>query len=205
MSRVEPNQREIVGYSFTDDAKKAAWIDLVHSIAKWIDDNNLSSDIVFHGTSTKRSRDILKHGMRPTDITHAIAEGSLNDTGSFWGDIYTASAYAEDTIKERDPGYEPVLLIARTAELEEAFNLQPDLATLDFPLKGLTKLDDKDLANEWLHHHRMKTWAQGLSDLGAIIAIHDEYLDPEFMQPIKSKADFEEISRAEEAVRSFNP
>lgn len=203
MARIEPNQRDIIGFSFDNEEKRAKWIDLVKTIANWVEDNDLAHSFVFHGTSSKRAADILEDGMKPTDITHAISEGSLNDTGSFWGDIYTASAYAEDTIKERDPGYEPVLLIARTAELEEEYDLRPDLATLDFPLKGLTKLEDKELADDWINHHSMKTWPQGLSDLGAIIAIHDGYLDPAYMKPIKSKADFEEISRllrAEEAT-----
>lgn len=197
MNRIEPNQREIIGYSIKDENKKAQWIDLIKSIAKWVEDNNLAHDVVFHGTSSRRALNILENGMKPTDITHAISEGSLNDTGSFWGDVHTASAYAEDTIAERDPDSIPVLLMAYTAELEEDFDLRPDLATLDFPLKGLTKLDEKEVYDNWINNHRTLTWKQSLNELGAIIAVHDHILDPDYMRMITAKEDLNYLPKIE--------
>lgn len=197
MNSIEPNQREIVGYSIKDENKKAQWIDLVKSVAKWVEDNDLTNEVVFHGTSSRRALNILEDGMRPTDIAHAISEGSLNDTGSFWGDVYTASAYAEDTIAERDPDATPVLLMAYTAELEEDFDLRPDLATLDFPLKGLTKLDDQTVYDKWINNHRTLTWQQSLTDLGAMIAVHEQSLDPDYMRMITSKEDFNHLRKIE--------
>ena len=202
MSRVEPNQREIVGYSFTDDAKKSAWIDLVHSIAKWVEDNNLSNEVIFHGTSNTRADDILENGMVPTDIIHAIAAGSFNDAGSFWGDIHTAAAYAEDTVAERDPGSEPVILMANVPDLEAEFQLLPDLATLDFPMKGLTKLDDQAVYDNWINNHRTLAWQQSLAELGAIIAVHDEPLPPAYIQDIRTKADFEAMFHSKQVIES---
>lgn len=195
MSKVEPNQREIVGYSFLDDTKKAEWIRLVHSIAKWVEDNNLSDEVVFHGTSLARAENIMEHGMYPTDVVHAISDGGLHDTGSFWGNVFTASAYAEDTIAERDLTGSPVLLMAYTNELEHDFDLRPDLATLDFPLNGLTKLDDTIVYNNWINNHRTLNWKQSLTDLGAIIVIHDEKLEPEYLRMIKTDSDFKSFCR----------
>lgn len=197
MTTSEPNQRDIIGYSIKDANKKAEWIDLVKTIATWVEDNDLSHAVVFHGTSARRALNILEDGMEPTDITHAISEGSLNDTGSFWGDVYTASAYAEDTIAERDPDATPVLLMAYTAELEEDFDLRPDLATLDFPLKGLTKLDDQAIYDNWINNHRTLTWQQSLTDLGAMIAVHEHSIDPDYMRMITSKEDFNRICKIE--------
>jgi len=181
---VELDQREIVGYSLVDPEARDRWISLVRGISRWIEETGQKDKVVFHGTSRRLLPRILEEGMEPTDVELAVGplEGMVQ--GSFWGDVHTASAYAEDTVFEREgkgePGLgEPVLLAVRTDSLEEDCLLYPDLATLDFPMKGLTRLDEPEVQEAWIKGFRGMDWRDGLRDLGAIVATHDFYLDPD--------------------------
>jgi len=197
----EPDQRDIIGYSIADEDERKEWNALIRFIADWIEENDLSNAIVFHGTSSGRAEDIMQNGMNPTDAT--FATNDADSEGSFWGDVYTAAAYAEDTVQERDGDGRPVLLMAYTDDLEELCELAPDLATMDFPLKGLTRLSDDDVMQKWLAHHTTLSWRDSLTDLGAIVALHEFELDPNCMQRITSRNDFENAVRGLEAASSF--
>lgn len=180
----EPDQRDIVGYSLVDPEARNRWIALVRGLSQWIDDEGLKDKVVFHGTSRRLLAKILEDGLEPTDVELAVGPLSGMFQGSFWGDVQTAAAYAEDTVKEREgkgePGCgEPVLIAVLTDRLEKDCLLYPDLATLDFPMKGLTRLDDPEVQEDWLKGFMDKDWRDGLRDLGAIVATHEFYLDPD--------------------------
>lgn len=176
----EPDQRAIVGYSVSDPEARAEWIALVRGLSAWIDAEGLRDKVVFHGTSLGKLRKIRRGGMEPTDISLASEPFGGPDAGSFWGDVHTAAAYAEDTVKERSNGKGKPVLVAVLAEtLERDCLLYPDLATLDFPLKGLTRLDDPAVSEAWLNGFRGMDWRDGLRDLGAIVATHQWALDPD--------------------------
>ena len=190
----EPDQRDIIGYSLKDPQSKQAWIELISKIQDWLRDNDLEEDILFHGTSLSRAEDILKYGFNPTDITLSVTQEMGYDAGSFWGNVLTASAYADDTCENRNPDSRPVLLAVSAEALEEECLLYPDLATLDMPLKGLTKLDDPEISELWLSTFSVDydspedilTWEDGLRDLGAIVAVHDVILPQEMFHKVDS-------------------
>lgn len=116
--------------------------------------------------------------MEPTDASLAVDVPRGLANGSFWGDVHTAAAYAEDTVHERDCGGEPVLLAILTETLEADCAVYPDLATVDFPLEGLTRLGDPGVRDRWNEGFRDMDWRDGLRDLGAIVATHDLPLSP---------------------------
>lgn len=165
----EPDQREIIGYSIDDPDRKGEWISLVRGISELMDD--AVHEILFHGTSIKRLPAILKKGIRATDVGLAIVDGQGDDRGSFWGDVHTAAAYAEDTARVRDSSL-PVLVAIRTEELLADCALHPDLATLDFPLKGLTRLSEPGVYDKWARNFRTLSWKDALDDLRAVVATH---------------------------------
>lgn len=192
----EPDQTTIVGYSIDDPDRKAQWIALVRAVAEMVDETGQACEIVFHGTSLKRARDILVNGLRPTDIHVAVAPENGEDQGSFWGDVQTAAAYAEDTVKERDGGGLPVLLAARTSGLASSYAMRPDLATLDFPLKGLTRLGDEQAAERWRGDSASRTWQDSLADLGAVVVIHDADMPPDRFAIIEDVGDLSRLAAA---------
>lgn len=179
----EPDQRDIVGYSIRDRNRRERWIALVRGIADFVD--GWRHEVVFHGTSDRCLESIMARGMAPTDTEHATDGHPL---GSFWGDVYTASSYAEDTVKHRGGGY-PVLIAARTADLLACCEtLVPDLATLDYPLKGLTRLDDTDVYSRWVdgQGYRRLGWRDALEDLRAVVAVHRKPVGPEVFVVVDS-------------------
>lgn len=186
----EPDQIEIAGYSLRNEEARAQWRSLLEEVSAWMEDNRLGTQIVFHGTSKKRLAAILEEGMRPTDVDIAV-QGDA-DLGSFWGNVRTAAAYAEDTAKERD-GSVPVLLAVRVEVLERDCELYPDLATLDFPLKGLTRLCVPGVYEKWMNDEGELSWRDSLVDLGAIVAAHDFYLAADDIVVVKSVGDLEAL------------
>jgi len=174
MQNSEPDQREVIGYSVADPGRKREWVDLVAAIERWLSDHSLETSIVFHGTSDRRATKILTEGIKPVDVGFALGlQADEGMEGSYWGNVRTAAAYAEDTVSERDPDGLPVLLAITTASLEELCVIRPDGNTIDFPLKGLTRLDDSDVADKWFRNFRKLSWQESLLDLGAVVALHD--------------------------------
>lgn len=198
----EPDQREIIGYSIKDPQKKQGWIQLIADIEVWIKENDFADQILFHGTSRTRAKDICKSGLKPTDIKHSVAPHSTDAVGSFWGTVRTAAAYADDTCFYRNQRSQPCLLMVASEDLEEDCRLYPDLATLEMPLKGLTKLDDPDVSQRWMTAHdndewsedNALSWRQSIQDLGAIIAVHDFDLPPSIIKPIETFDQFLELA-----------
>jgi hypothetical protein len=181
----EPDQREIIGYSIRGKARRERWIAGVRGIAALVKENGWQHEVVFHGTSEKHLPFIASQGVRPTDAGLATEGHAL---GSFWGDVDTAAAYAEDTVKHRG-GNRPVLLAARTADLlDRCEALVPDLSTLDFPLKGLTRLDDAHVYARWVdgHGYRSLGWRDALDDLSALVAVHGEPISPDAFAVVDS-------------------
>lgn len=123
----------------------------------------------------------MTDGMEPVDLGFALG---LHDddcaSGSYWGTILTASAYAEDTVKERDEGGIPAIIGIRTCDLLRFCDLFPDGNTLDFPLKGLTRLEDESISEKWVNGFRDLDWKESLLDLSAIVAIHQFPLEAGF-------------------------
>lgn len=202
MSSIEPNQRVIIGYSISNQDARKEWVDLIEGIAAWISEHDLKHEVIFHGTSTVRMKEIMRFGMAPTDISHATIPQSDDRNGSFWGDVHTAAAYADDTCKYRNPGSRPCLLMTFAEDLARDYDLYPDLATLDGPLKGLTKLDDPDVRSKWDNRYNADEWNVGqhlpweesLDDLGAIIAAHEDYINPDDIFVIRSIEAFKALT-----------
>jgi hypothetical protein len=193
--------RDRVGYSIDDPVAKASWIALVTSIRQYFVDNALQDKIVFHGTSQKRAKKILAEGMKPTDVSFAVWDQCEQGAGSFWGSIDAAVSYAEDTASERDPGSKPVLLAVRLSDLEQVCDLRCDGASLDFPLKGLTRLSEPEIEEKWSGDISLRSWKESLFDLGAVVAIHDDFLEIDFIEIVD---DFEILKEMQEKT-SFSP
>lgn len=187
----EPDQREIIGYSIDCLKKKLVWTELVSQIEKFLTEQNALFDIVFHGTSNIRASSILDYGMEPTDLSHATLNG--RSMGSFWGNVRTAASYAEDTSKWRESIAEPTLLAVRTDQLYNDFELLPDYATVDFPLKGLTQLDDPEVLDFWYNQEIEHTWQKSLAHLGAFTVAHESEIDPAIIFQIESLEDVERL------------
>ncbi|MTH95303.1 hypothetical protein [Roseibium sp. RKSG952] len=152
--------------------------------------------VVFHGTSSKVLDVIMTQGLSPTDVTAAVRADIGWDSGSFWGTPRTATAYAIDTAKERHPGWEPVLLAAPISILEAQCQLVCDGATIDFPLKGLTRLEEPGVFEKWRSAGFDLPWRESLIDLGAIVALHDFHLDIEDFDLIESPSDLRRLSES---------
>lgn len=172
----EADVRDSHGYSIGDPIAKAGWIELITSIRSFLEENDLTQEIVFHGTSARRAQLIVENGMKPTEVEHAVWSRSQAAWGSFWGTIDAAASYAEDAASIRDAGELPVILAVPVAELAAACELLPDGATFDFPMKGLTKLDDPQILEKWHQQHATLDWDTSLKELGAIVALHQKNL-----------------------------
>lgn len=181
-----------LGYSISDTDKKRDWIEFVTSLNDMVNSRNLHDSIVFHGTSTKALEKIRREGLEPTDISGALTDACVFDDGTFWGDLFTAVAYAEDTAFERHPGSAPALIAISTKALESDCILLVDGATIDFPEPGLTLLDDPEVQGRWQGSEFDDTdWRASLADLGAIVAVHQFYIPPEELTFVNTTDDLE--------------
>ena len=185
---MEPDQRDIIGFSIADPIEKDRWKGLVSDVERFLEEHGLTEEVLFHGTSARRADAILEDGLAPTDLDLAVIEDE-DLGGSFWGTVRSAAAYAEDTAKERD-ACSPVLIMACVSDLERWAELRPDLATLDFPLKGLTRLDEDGVMDRWVAGYAGFSWQDGLRDLRAVIAIHDYPVPECYMIRIDRFEDF---------------
>jgi hypothetical protein len=185
--------RDRVGYSIGYPAAKAAWITLISSIREYLAEQGLQEEFVFHGSSENRAKQILIEGMKPTDVSFAVWDQCDMGAGSFWGSIDAAASYAEDTASEREPGSLPIILAVRVSDLQEACDLCCDGATLDFPLRGLTKLSEPAIEAKWGGDISLRSWKESLADLGAIVALHHDYLEIDGIEIIGDFAVFKEM------------
>lgn len=197
----EPDQRTILGYSIASPEKRSEWAAFIGEIAEILEQHDAAREIVFHGTSEVRASVIMRYGMKPTDLQVASPSGEIAD-GSFWGCPFTASAYADDTVKERDGGGSPALIAVRTSDLlANGYDLYPDLASLEFPLKGLTRLDDSTVSDKWQEGHETLSWKDSLDDLGAITVAHDDWMSPEHFAMVRSPEDLRQLLGVGPAIR----
>jgi hypothetical protein len=134
---------------------------------------------------------MLVYGIQPSEVDLAVdvsVQGVVE--GSFWGTVRTAAAYAEDTAKERDGG-SPALIAIRSSDIIRLADLLPDLQTLDFPLKGLTRLDEREVLERWEANHAEMDWRRSLDDLGAVVALHGASVPSGYLMWVKSVGDLD--------------
>lgn len=195
------------GYSIPDPAERERWRDLVEAVRQRTSDNGLEDVVLFHGTSERALAGILMEGMEPVECSHALPPHCRDDCeyGSFWGNIDTAAAYADDTAAERHPGSFPVIIAIRVSILESDCRIVPDGATVDMPLKGLTRLDNPEVAAYWSEFGRDLPWHESLRDLGAVVALHDFLIPIEDMTVIRSMEDFERMIEARADAKPAPP
>ncbi len=171
-----------LGYSLAEGPGREKWISLISRLHDMTHDTGLAEQYVFHGTSLKKARRIMRVGMMPMDAEHAILSSELAKNGSFWGTVETAVSYAEDTVFERDEdnvptiNNPPALIAVPISFLQERTRLTVDCATLDFPLQGLTDLELPEVQEKWTNGHEDMTWLDSLRDLKAILALHENML-----------------------------
>lgn len=158
---------------------RTSWVTAVRGLSADLVHRGLEEDFLFHGTSTKALKNIRATGFDPTDVSLAVPDFPGQFGGSFWGAATTALSYALDTSEERHPGSEPVIIAVKRASLEGECLLVPDLATLDFPIDGLTRLEEPGVRERWEENDYDLPWEDGLRDLGAIVALHDVPLSDE--------------------------
>lgn len=161
------------GYSLPEGEERDSWLAAVAAVRRRVSHPDAAEELLFHGTSSTALEGILSRGLEPTEIELARLSPGMGDLGSFWGSFDTALAYAEDTACERHPGSRPVVLAVSSAWLERECLLGPDGATLDFPLAGLSRLDDPAVVADWAAAGAEKSWRDGLRDLSAVVAAHD--------------------------------
>lgn len=161
-----------IGLKIADEHERRDWINLVTALSDRIEEDGLSDEILFHGTTLEKARSIMSTGMRPTDAFEVLPDGTeIMTEGSFWGTVKTAAWYAEDTAFYRTGGT-PVLLACPVGFLQTYSILGIDIASRDFAVPGLTLLDDPEVASRWatgIPH----TWQDSLSDLGSVTALHE--------------------------------
>jgi len=183
-----------LGYSISDTEKKRQWIEFVTALNDIMNSQGLHDSIVFHGTSTKALKKIRREGLEPTDISEALTDAYVFEDGTFWGDLFTAVAYAEDTAFERHPGSAPALIAISTKALENDCILLVDGATIDFPEPGLTRLDDPEVQGRWEGgDFDYMDWRASLADLGAIVAVHQFYIPPDELTFVSATDDLERL------------
>jgi hypothetical protein len=158
------------GHSFSNPHKRDNWIELLNGIQTFIDERGLQEEILFHGTTIGKARSILKHGMRPTDAFELFDGEEMSSEGSFWGSIRTAAWYAEDSSIHRKGG-RAAIIACPTSFLQIYSTLGADIPSRDFPVPGLTMLEDPETAARW-GDGMLRTWQESLADLGAVTAIH---------------------------------
>jgi hypothetical protein len=181
------------GYSLQNTAERQEWVAMLSTIEKWIAAEQLHEEIVFHGTSTTALANINSEGLLPDFRSDAIIDPTNGEFCTFWGDLDTACFYAEDTVAEKHPGSRPVILAISVDTLEQIAFLQPDGASIDFPIDGLAKVLEPGGANQWEYGTFDRPWKDGLRDYGAIVAVHDDPIDIGFMRSLRTIFDVEEL------------
>jgi hypothetical protein len=181
------------GYSIPDVEERGRWRALIEEVRQRVAAGNLEEVVLFHGTSQQALERILLDGMEPVDCSQAMPPTcrDVYEHGSFWGSIDTAAAYADDTASERHPDSLPVIIAIRVSTLEDSCRIVADGATVDWPLKGLTRLDDPKVAAYWSDFGIDRSWHESLRDLGAVVALHDLIIPAEDMTVIRSIEDLE--------------
>mgnify|MGYP001470690550 FL=1 len=162
---------EDTGQVFRTDAKRQEWIGLLNEIDRTIRECGLQEEILFHGTTIGKARSILKSGMRPTDAFELFDGEEMTSEGSFWGTIRTAAWYAEDSSIHRKGG-RPAIIACPVSFLQTYTTLAADIPSRDFPVPGLTRLEDPAVAARW-PNGQYRTWQESLEDLGSVTALHD--------------------------------
>ncbi|MBY3157344.1 hypothetical protein HFO56_34020 [Rhizobium laguerreae] len=190
VANIEPPDH---GYSIADVTERQRWRDLVAAVRQRVADEALDDVVLFHGTSERALEKIMVEGMEAIECSHALPPDDRDDDeyGTFWGTIDTAAAYADDTAAERHPDSLPVIIAIPVSTLEWHGSIVADGATVDFPLKGLTRLDDPQVAAYWSDFDATRPWRESLRDLGAVLAIHNNGIHFEDLTVIKSLQDFE--------------
>jgi hypothetical protein len=167
----------------------ATWDKFVDEIFRHVEAEQLSSELLFHGTSSY-NLGISSQGMRPTKVAHA----SFNQdrlpplTGSFWGCIRTAAWYAASDVVERNPFCRPLLIAAARRELEGDYRLAPDRASLDAPV--IHRQNKHEIQARWYKDHQSLGIDDALNEIGAVYAIHDENIPPQSLTIISSMQGF---------------
>jgi hypothetical protein len=179
--------------------ENSEWRALLAAIKETVEEHALEGTVVFHGTSTKWLSDIQEDGLCPTELGDTYFKKHIDfddpdfgPEGTFWGQLNTAAWYAEDTVTERDNGVtHPMLIVADVFELSLEYPLYPDRASLEGPVdKTLPVSTDKTLAETWWKRGARFNWNKGLEELGAIFAVHTDYLDNDKISIIQSVDDF---------------
>lgn len=191
------------GYSLSDVSERDEWRGMLTIIEKWLDEEQLHEEFLFHGTSTTALDSIDIEGMRPDFRSDAIIDPTTGEFCTFWGNLDTACFYAEDTVAERHPGSKPVILAISVDTLETLAFLQPDGASIDFPIDGLTRALKQEELEMWQDQKFDRPWRDGLNDFGAIIAVHDEPIDLGYMRPMRTKIDAEEFKIDQTRTKSL--
>jgi hypothetical protein len=186
-------RRAARGCSLHDNIERNEWRSMLETIETWLNENQLHEEILFHGTSTEALKSICIEGMRPEFRSDAIIDQAAGEFCTFWGNLDTACFYAEDTVSERHPGSRPVILAIRVDALERLAYLQPDGATIDFPIDGLTQVVGNGALTQWANEILDRSWRESLRDFGAITAVHDDFIDIGYMRPLRTAFDAEEM------------
>jgi hypothetical protein len=176
------------------DQDWAAWFSLVKEIATLVDEQGLSSQVAFHGTSNNSQFFILKQGLKPTAIAHAHfgpPETLAGTRGSFWGCIKTAAWYAESDVIERHQFGRPVLFAVPCQNLHDRYGLYPDKASFYAPVVPARLEALRNQRDRWELCHRELGWAAGMDEIGAVFAVHEEHIPPQEIAIIESVAAFQ--------------
>lgn len=183
------------GYSIPDPAERKQWRELVEAVRQRISESGLEDAVLFHGTSERALQRISIDGMESVECSHALPPDCrhVEEYGSFWGNIDTAAAYADDTAAERHPDSLPVIIAIPVSTLEADCRIVPDGATVDYPINGFTRLDNPEVEAYWSEPGVDRSWRESLRDLGAVLVIHDFNIPAEDLTVIRSMEDFERL------------
>ncbi len=170
--------------------------ELIDEIKLLIIEHDLADKVVFHGTSTHCADDIEKSGLRPTSVDEAYFNEQVDfglpgsgRMGTFWGQVTTAAWYAKDTVIYRHEGSEPRLIVADVYQLAARYPIYADRASLEGAVDPLMPISMDAVANEWWDRGEAFSWERGLAEIGAVFAVHDEYLDDELFRIIETADD----------------
>jgi hypothetical protein len=177
---------------------------MIDAIRKRVTEESLEDVIVFHGTSERALEGMEIAGMEAIQCSHALPPDDRDEEqhGTFWGSIDTAATYADDTAAERHEDSLPVIIAIPVSTLEWLGTIVPDGATVDFPLDGLTRLDDPEVAAYWSDFDMTVPWRESLRDLGAVVALHGRNIHIDDMTVIRSMDDFDLVAEEARKVRS---
>ncbi len=198
----------------TDISNFDEWKTLILGVRELLEEHGLDQSVVFHGTSTKWIEDIQADGLCPTELGDAyfkkrvdFDDPDFGEEGTFWGQLNTAAWYAEDTVVERDNSdTQPVLVVADALELSLEYPLYPDKASLEGPVDNTLPVSTSpDLAASWWKSGARFKWEKGLKELGAIFAVHTDYLDDTKIGIIRSIDDFKDFLASKNLIEQLSP